>query len=239
MLFNKKNVLSYLLAVLILIPIHAVAHTAVDNSIWAGLLKKHVKGHTVSYKGFQQDESLLDKYLDILSQVKVDALSDHDRFAFYINVYNASTVKHILSKYPDIKSIKEIGGIFQSPWKIKFIPINGRTVSLDHIEHDILRPGFKDPRVHFAVNCASKSCPPLLDEPYEGDNLNDQLDNQTRLFINDRQQTYINGNTLYVSKIFKWFGKDFTLGVAGFVKSFADKEFKQKIEKAGNTLSLK
>ena len=98
--------------------------------------------------------------LSILSKTDAQALSGSKRFSFYLNVYNAFTIKLVLTKFPGINSIKEVEGFFSNSWSKKFILIQGRRVSLDYIEHDILRPEFKDARVHFAINCASKSCPP-------------------------------------------------------------------------------
>jgi len=134
-----------------------MAAAPIDNQIYASLLTQHVRDNRVDYDGFKKDESMLDEYLDILSQTDAATLSGNDLFAFYINVYNAFTIKLVLTKYPGINSIKEIGGFFSNPWNKKFIPLNARTVSLDYIEHEILRPKFKDPRIHFAINCASKS----------------------------------------------------------------------------------
>ncbi len=118
---------------------HCLAMDTIDNQIYASLFKKHVINNRVHYDGFKKDENLFDEYLAILSHADVKSLSGDDLFAFYINVDNAFTIKLILTKYPGINSIKEIGGFFSNPWSKKFILLRGRTVSLDHIEHDILR----------------------------------------------------------------------------------------------------
>ena len=214
------------------------AGTDIDNRIYASLLKKHVKNKKVNYDGFKKDEKRLDEYLDILSHTDVKSLSGNNLFAFYINAYNAFTIKLILTKYPGINSIKEIGGFFSNPWNIKFILLQKRTVSLDHIEHDILRPKFKDPRVHFAINCASKSCPRLLNEPYEGRILETQLDTQARKFINDKKNTFIKGDTLFISKIFKWFKKDFSDNPVLFIKRYAATELKEQLNSYGENIKL-
>jgi len=206
---------------------------AMDNSIYANLLGKHVKGNRVDYDGFKKEEALLDDYLAILSEADVESLSHNARFAFYINVYNAFTIKLILTKYPGINSIKEIGSFFSNPWSKKFISLNNRTVSLDHIEHDILRPRFKDPRIHFAINCASKGCPPLLDQPYEGDTLEAQLNTMTRAFVNDPKRLFLKGSTLFVSKIFKWFEEDFNDAPLLFIRQYADDGFRAKLDAVG------
>ncbi|HSL61236.1 MAG TPA: DUF547 domain-containing protein [Desulfotignum sp.] len=204
----------------------------VDNRIWAALLANHVTDARVDYDGFKKDEALLDQYLAILSSTDPGALSRNHQFAFYINAYNAFTIKLVLSRFPGINSIKEIGGFFSNPWNRKFIPLNRFTVSLDHIEHDILRPRFKDARVHFAINCASRSCPPLLDAPYEGSILENQLDRQTRRFINLRKNVFLRDGTLFVSPIFKWFEGDFVAGPLAFIRQHADDPLGQALDEA-------
>jgi hypothetical protein len=201
-----------------------------DHGIYAELLSMYVHKGVVDYSGFKKDEKKLDRYLSVLEFTDVESLGHDEQMAFYINAYNAWTIKLILSGYPGVESIKDLGGFFSSPWKKEFVRLNGETVTLDHIEHDILRPVFKDPRVHFAVNCASKGCPPLVAEPYEGIRLNEQLDRSAREFINDLQRNYLAGNKLYVSKIFKWFAEDFNNDVVGFFLQYADGPMKKQLQ---------
>lgn len=215
------------------------AGQSVDNQIFTQLLQQYVIDDRVDYAGFKKDERKLDQYLDILSQTDIDQLSANGQYAFYINAYNAFTIKLILTKYPDLKSIKDLGSFFSSPWKIKFIPLQGKKVHLDYIEHEVLRPTFKDARVHFAVNCASISCPPLLNRAFEEETLDQQLNEQTTLFINGEGNTEIRGSTLYVSKIFKWFKEDFNNDPASFVKKFAQGPLKAKLESLGADISVK
>ena len=217
----------------------AMAEDDIDNSIYALLLKKHVIDNRVNYDGFKKDEKLLDEYLTILSKTDAKSLSGNKRFSFYINTYNAFTIKLVLTKFPGINSIKEIGNFFSNPWNKKFILLQGRSVSLDHIEHDILRPEFKDPRVHFAINCASKSCPPLLNQPFENNILDNQLDDQVKKFINDPKNTFFKGNTLFISKIFKWFKKDFSDNPIMFIKQYASRELKEKLVQQKKNITLK
>ncbi len=214
------------------------AGTDIDNRIYASLLKKHVKNKKVNYDGFKKDEKLLDEYLSILSHTNVKMLSKKSRFAFYINAYNAFTIKLVLTKYPGINSIKEIGSFFSNPWNKKFILLQGRIVTLDHIEHNILRPIFKDPRVHFAINCASKSCPALRDEPYKGETLETQLNDQAEKFINDKKNTFIKADTLFISKIFKWFEEDFSNNPLLFIKRYMFKTFKKKLDSSGPDIKI-
>ena len=117
----------------------------IDHGIYAGLLEKYVNHGNVDYQGLKNEELHLDRYLKILEHTDIRKLSDNEQFAFYINAYNAWTIKLILSAYPGIESIKELGNIFKSPWKKRIVKIDEDVVSLDHIEHDILRPRFKDP----------------------------------------------------------------------------------------------
>jgi hypothetical protein len=202
----------------------------VDHSLYGELLSKYVNNGVVDYQGFKNEEAKLDEYLTVLENTNVSELSRDELFAFYVNAYNAWTIKLILSAYPGIKSIKDLGNIFKSPWEKEIVRINGKVLSLDGIEHEILRAQFKDPRVHFAVNCASKSCPPLIPEPYRGSTLNRQLDNATRAFINDPKSNYLKGNQLYVSRIFKWFSEDFNDDVVGFFLKYAEGDFKKELE---------
>ena len=212
---------------------------SVDNRIFAELLASHVKNGLVDYQGLKNKEKKLDAYLDVLAAVDPEKLSRNDRFAFYVNAYNAWTIKLILSGYPGIESIKDLGSFFSSPWKKKICRINGELLTLDEIEHDILRPAFKDPRVHFAVNCASKGCPKLSPVPYEGDRLESQLNDVTRAFINNPKKNYIDGNTLYVSRIFKWFAEDFNHDIPAFFKKYAAPELKRQLVEQSDNIKVR
>ena len=210
----------------------------VDHSLYGALLSKYVNSGVVDYQGFKNEEAKLDEYLTVLENTNVSELSGDELFAFYVNAYNAWTIKLILSAYPGIKSIKDLGNIFKSPWEKEIVRINGRVLSLDDIEHKILRAQFKDPRVHFAVNCASKSCPPLISKPYRGSTLDSQLDDATRAFINDPKSNYLKGNKLYVSRIFKWFAEDFNDDVVGFFLKYAEGDFKKELEAKKDKLKI-
>ena len=126
------------------------------------LLQAHVTEGLVDYHGFKKDEALLDQFLDKLNLTDPEVLPDRQRLAFYINAYNSYTIKLILDNFNEHgppSSIKKIGTLFTSPWKLSVARINGKTLSLDAIEHDIIRAQWNEPRIHFAVNCASRSCP--------------------------------------------------------------------------------
>lgn len=211
----------------------------VDHSQFANLLGRYVENGVVDYAGFKKEEDLLDQYLETLQSVKPGDLNRDEQFAFYVNAYNAWTIKLILTRYPDIKSIKDLGSIFKSPWKKKFVHIDGRITTLDEIEHGILRPGFKDPRVHFAVNCASRGCPPLLSQPYTGKDLDRQLDGAAAQFINNPEFNRIQGNTLYASKIFKWFSEDFNEDAVAFFTKYAEGNLKAALKQNSKNLKIK
>jgi len=202
---------------------------AMDQATYAELLHKYNRNGHVDYAGFKKDEARLDEYLAQLAKINPNPLSRDEQFAYYTNAYNAWTIKLILTGYPGVESIKDLGSLFKSPWKKKFVKLDGKVITLDNIEHDILRPRFNDPRVHMAVNCASKGCPPLWSEPFMGDRLNEQLNAVTRNFINNPVFNRLEGNTLYVSKIFKWFSEDFDDDVIGFVEKYAEGELKRTI----------
>jgi len=210
-----------------------------DPSLFGELLKRYVNNGEVDYQGFKNEEASLDKYLKILENTNVKGLSREEQFAFYVNSYNAWTIKLILGAYPGIKSIKDLGNIFKTPWQKKIVRINGEVITLDDVEHKILRSQFKDPRVHFAVNCASKSCPPLISEPYSGSKLNQQLDHSTRAFVNDPKSNYLKGNKLYVSKIFKWFPEDFDDEIVGFFLLYAEADLKKELEARKDKIKIK
>lgn len=217
----------------------AHAESAVDDSLYGELLKKYVIDGVVNYQGFKNEEDKLDRYLKIPENVNSKTLSHDQQFAFYINAYNAWTIKLILSGYPGIKSIKDLGNIFRSPWKKKICRIDGGIITLDDIEHKILRPRFRDPRVHFAIVCASKGCPPLISEPYRGEVLNQQLDNSARAFINNPERNRLEGNILYVSSIFKWFAEDFNDDIIGFFRKYVPDDVKSKLERTRDSIKIK
>lgn len=198
------------------------------HAAWTGLLRKHVRlvrggqATQVDYAGFAADRSALKGYLDALSAVAPAAFAGWpkaERQAFLINAYNAFTVELILTRWPDLASIKELGSLLSSPWKPKWIALLGGKVSLDDIEHAMLRKrgDYDDPRVHFAVNCASIGCPPLREEAFVAARLDAQLDEQTLRFMSDRSRNRYNAQRqrLELSRIFDWYGEDFRLGHRG------------------------
>ena len=211
----------------------------VNHEIWAELLNKNIKQGKVDYAGFKSEESRLDRYLEVLENTDSNQLLESEKFAFYINAYNAWTIKLILSAYPGLDSIKDLGSLLKSPWQKKFVRIDGQVTTLDDIEHNILRPRFKDPRVHFAINCSAASCPPLKPEPYLGIALDHQLDESTRSFVNDPDNYRLEGDTLYVSRIFKWFSEDFNDDALGFYLTYAEGNLKMRLVEKKDTIQVK
>ncbi|MBW1710300.1 MAG: DUF547 domain-containing protein [Deltaproteobacteria bacterium] len=211
----------------------------VDYNLYEDLLKQYVVKGVVNYRGFKDEEAKLDKFLQVLEETDISGLSRDEQFAFYVNAYNAWTIKLILSGYPGVKSIKDLGSVFKSPWKKKIVRIGGDVITLNDLEHGILRPQFKDPRIHFAVNCASKSCPIIGSERYLGSSLNKQLDDATRNFLNDSRHNRLEGQTLYVSEIFKWYDEDFNEGVVNFFLKYAEGDLKKKLEQNKAQIKIK
>lgn len=188
---------------------------------WDALLKKHVvliaggKASQLDYAGMARDRTALKAYLDSVSRVgaaEFAAWPKAERMAFLINAYNAFTVEKILQRYPDIRSIWDFGKVFGNPFKDDFFSLLGRKATLDGIEHETLRkPGaYGEPRVHFAVNCASIGCPMLREEAYVAARLERQLEEQAVRFLSDRTRNRLGADgRLEVSKIFDWFKEDF------------------------------
>ena len=178
-----------------------------DHSQFEALLKKHVSvSGAVNYAGFKKDVKLLDAYLKLLSaNVPASNSARNAKLAYWMNAYNAFTIKLILNKYP-VSSIKDIS---DKPWDIKFIQLGGETYDLNAIEHEILRK-MGDPRIHVGINCASVSCPRLLNRAFTPENVNAELDALTKGFLKDRSRNQITPNEIKLSKIFSWFKEDFT-----------------------------
>ena len=205
----------------------AGAQAAFDHAYtsWAALLVKHVhwlpdhKQSRVAYAGMAVEREALHGVLNSFSALTPAAFAGFSRtqqMAFLINAYNAFTVELILTEYPKLKSIKDLGGVFTSPWKKSFYKLLGEPRNLDWIEHEQLRPRYNDPRVHTAIVCASIGCPALKPESYTADKLDEQLEDGMRRFLGDRTRNRASAGKLEVSSIFKWFRGDFEKGHQGF-----------------------
>ena len=191
---------------------------------WDTLLKKHVrwlsdeKQSQVDYTAFAANRAALQQVLaqwSALTPAQFAGFSREQKMVFLINAYNGFTVELILTQYPNLKSIKELGNLFQSPWKRKFFRLLGEERHLDWIEHEQLRPLYKDWRVHAAVNCASIGCPALRPQAFTAPQLDAQLDDGMKRFMSDRTRNRFNDGRAEISEIFKWFQEDFQKGHRG------------------------
>ena len=198
--------------------IYISAQDSVSVKIYDNLLKKYVHNGFVDYDNLSKDKEL-NTYIDALSKFNPNTLnSNEDKLAFWINAYNAYTLKVIVDNYP-ILSINDlhtggriIGHILKTTvWDKDFVVINNKNMSLNEIEHEIIRPKFKDPRVHFALVCGAFSCPPLRNEAFVGKKLNEQLDDQGKIFFSDQSKNSfdVKNKIANLTKILDWFGSDF------------------------------
>jgi hypothetical protein len=210
-----------------LFPFHVGAQSTFDHThaAWDALLRKYVRlvsdgrGSQVDYKGLAQERAALAAYLQSLSAVspaQYASWSKPQQYAFLANAYNAFTIEKILTRYPDLKSIRDFGVVFGNPWKDRFFTLLGKQQHLDGIEHEVMRaPGtFDDPRVHVAVNCAAVGCPMLGNRAFTPDKIDAQLDELFTRFMSDRSRNRYNAQTKTVelSRIFDWYGEDFGKG---------------------------
>jgi hypothetical protein len=207
-----------------------------SHEIYDRLLKKNVTADgKVNYKAFVKDSVELNKYLAILSITPPDekTWSKNEQMVFWINAYNAFTIK-LVTKYYPIKSIKDIGTGIQipfvnTPWTVRFFKIGTERMDLDNIEHGRLRKKFDDHRVHMALVCASKSCPILLNEAYDAKRMDEQLAKQARAFLADPFRNKMSADKPQLSKLFSWYGGDFNKN-GGSVRSFVNAHSDIKIK---------
>lgn len=200
-----------------------------SHQLWNDVLKKYVTEEgKVNYKGLKNDRKQFDDYLKLLSSSHPNnTWQINEQLAYWINAYNAFTVELILKYYP-VKSIRDIGGIvkipgLQSAWDIKFIKIENQEYSLGYIEHEILRK-YNEPRIHFAINCASYSCPKLRNEAFAAENMDEQLNKSAKVFVNDHAKNKITQSKGEISKIFDWYNSDFTASetLVSFINKYSD-----------------
>ncbi len=227
-----------LLAVLLTSSIGPARAATISHETFSTLLGRYVvDDRWVDYAAWKADESdhaRLESYIEGLGAIDPAALDEKDRLAYWINAYNAVTVDLILDHYP-VASIKDLGGVFSSPWKLPLFQRGDQELSLDAIENEILRPQFAEPRIHFAINCASVGCPPLAAEAYEGERIDEQLDAAVARVVHDPYWVDLSGcqaaygsGKLVVSKLFDWFSGDFggEAGVRNFLaRSLPEQRF--------------
>lgn len=176
-----------------------------DHAAWGRLLAEGTRDGLVDYPHFQRRRAELDAYLDRIAAADLAALAPDESKALLINAYNALTLRTILD-HPGVASIREIDGV----WTRIEHEVGGYRLTLDAIEHNLLRPFYRDPRIHFVLNCASRSCAPLPPWPFEGERLDGQLGELTRSFLSDPANVRIAGERLELSRYFDWYGEDFT-----------------------------
>ncbi len=230
----------------------AESKSTVDHSAWDRMLKAYVKPdgtglNRLDYAAFKKnDHKALKAYVKSLEATDVSKLGKNEQFAFWANLYNAKTIDVVLDHYP-IASIRKItikssllGFLKKSvgaggPWKAKIMSVGGEKLSLDDVEHGIMRPIFRDPRVHYAVNCASIGCPNLRTSAFTGENLEAELDAGARDYINNPRGVSVSGGEITASSIYRWFQSDFGGSEAGVLKhvaQFAEPGLKAKLKKA-------
>ncbi len=213
----------------------------VDHGPWTDFLQRYVSQgpngvNLVDYQGVTaEDRAILDSYLESLTGTEATSLSRASQKPFWINLYNALTIQVVLEHYP-VESIKDISFGFLSfggPWKEELVTIEGRELSLNDIEHRILRPLWQDPRIHYAVNCASMGCPNLQRKAFTTENTDDLLNKAAREYVNHPRGVSIEDGGLVVSSIYDWFQEDFGGSDAGVIEhlmQYADPELKRKLQ---------
>lgn len=215
---------------------------AIDHSAWEKLLQSYVVAgddglNRVDYAGFKKNgASALKRYLASLQQADVARLNRDEQFAFWANLYNAKTVDIILDHYPvaSIKDIRLSGFLYAGPWDKKVVTVNRVPLSLNDIEHEILRPLWRDPRVHYAVNCASIGCPNLPREAFKAASLEAMLEGAARKYINSPRGVRAAGGKVVLSKVYNWFAEDFgssTSDILTHIRRYAEPELATRIEK--------
>ncbi|NJO01157.1 MAG: DUF547 domain-containing protein [Bacteroidia bacterium] len=194
-----------------------------SHQAWDQLVKEYVTSTgKVNYAGIKTQQTKLNDYLTLLAQnAPQDSWSKEEKLAYWINLYNASTVSLILKNYP-LTSIMKL----DKPFDTKFVKSGNRTISLNQLENEIIRPTFKEPRIHFVVNCAAISCPKLRNEAYQAANLSKQLDSQASFFINSVHNK-LSAKRAELSKIFDWYKDDF--GTKANLISFINRYATQKL----------
>jgi len=200
---------------------------AEPHQLWDVLTRKHINADgKVNYAGFLSDKKQLEQYLNQLKEMHSELTSWNKRkqLAYWINMYNTVTVKLIIDNYP-VSSITELKG--GKPWDTPLIELSGTSYTLNVIENKIIRPKFKDPRIHFAVNCAAKSCPKIMNKAWTEHNLERALTAQTKAFLANKEQNTLQENDIIISKIFDWYKADFgssNQGIIKFINTYSNKE---------------
>jgi hypothetical protein len=227
------------------------SNLSVDHSRWNSFLEEYVRYsnaldmNVLPYGEVSpEDRRLLESYISELEETAVSELSRPSQKAYWINLYNAKTVQLILEHYP-VDSIRDIklGGLFsRGPWNEEIMEIEGEQLSLNDVEHRILRPIWEDPRIHYAVNCASIGCPDLPPRAYTAAETDRMLDEGARRYINSDRGVAFSDGTLYLSSIYDWFQEDFggsLEGVFSHLRRYADEETMQELERYSGSVEYR
>jgi hypothetical protein len=214
------------LAIATVCAVLVTGNTSFDHSAFDRLLTAHVADGMVDYDAFARAPEF-PRYLDQLARARPETLTEKEQLAYWINVYNAYTIQ-LVNAHGERKSIRNINktlGFIKAmgPWKEEIVRAGGETMSLDHVEHEIIRKRFREPRIHFALVCAAKGCPPLRREAYTGEGLDAQLDEQARIFIAqspDKNRVDVERATVHLSPIFTWFEDDFGPDLGRFLARY-------------------
>ena len=235
-----------------------ISVSTVDHSPWDGILKRYVRRGEDGVNRFEYgavdaaDRKALDQYLSALQETAVTALGRDAQMAFWINLYNAYTVKLVLDHYP-VASIRTIPAgrgpslaalfrfdtwasmVLGGPWATPLATVEGDALSLDDIEHRILRPGWRDPRIHYAVNCAAMSCPNLSPAAFTADNLEAMLEGGARDYVNHPRGVRVEGDRARLSSIYRWYRKDFggtQEAILAHLRNYADADLAAALDRA-------
>ena len=208
-----------------------------SNEVYANVLSIYVEDGLVDYSGLKADPEDLNNYLSQTSSVSketFDGWAESEQLAFLINLYNTQTLDLIIQNYP-VKSIKDIAKKSGGPWEQPVVNLFGDKITLNALEHEIIRKNYPEPRIHFALVCAAMGCPVLIDKPYTASALDDQLEEQTKLFLMDKEKNSIDvkKKTLMLSPIFDWFKQDFIAksgSVIEFVNPYFDNQANKKFK---------
>lgn len=220
---------------------HKHGTKSVDHSAWGALLEKYLSTdkdglNRFDYAGMKASGAdALGRYVRKLEKTDPATLTPSEQFAFWTNLYNAKTVEIVTTHYP-VSSIRDIRlslNPFAGPWQAKVVRVAGQELSLDDIEHKILRPVWKDPRIHYAVNCASVGCPNLLKQPFTGKKLEPMLEQAARAYVNSTRGARIQDSKLVVSSLYDWYADDFgrnTTEIIAHIKRYADGKLAGRLE---------
>lgn len=217
------------------------SNKTINHTEFGKLLSSYVKRdktgvNLVNYKSLKKDQNTLKAYIASLSKLPISDYNKNEQFAFWANLYNAVTLDVVLNAYP-VKTIRDIDispGLFSNgPWGKKLVTVENKQLSLNDIEHKIMRPIYKDPRVHYAVNCASFSCPNLRRQPFDGADLDKQLNDAAKDYINNPRGAKIKNGALHLSKIYSWYKKDFgtsNSALIAHIKRYAEQPLRDQLK---------